>query len=297
MSSSSRASAGLAAIAVAAVCLLMFVVAAGGASTAIAGSGSRAVPGQDVPVQNLAAFKQNPAQANNLYVPITPCRIVDTRNAGGKLTSGTTRNYVVAGAAGFTAQGGNPAGCGIPSAATAIAANLTANGPTASGYLRAWPSNVSTEPNATVLTYLVGPGNISGATLPITPGVVQSLTVRNHTGTTDLVIDVTGYYEPQMHGMVAPASSSDTTHNAPIFAGSARIVSATNPSTGVYVVTFDSTITYCTPIVDTYNAGSGIYGAAYAFSGTTATVFTWYLNSTTHVETPFSYYFYIVVVC
>jgi hypothetical protein len=297
MSSSSRLSAGLVAIAVAAVCVVMSVIGAAGGSTSIAGSARRAVPGQEVPSQNLAAFKQNPAQTNNLYVPITPCRVVDTRLAGGKFVSGTTRTYLIAGTTGFAAQGGNASGCGIPPAATAVAANLTANGPSVGGYLRAWPSTISTEPNATVLTYLAGPGNISGATLSIAPGVAQSLTVRNHSGTTDLVIDVTGYYEPQMHGMVSPSSTSDSTHNAPIFAGSSRIVSATNPSTGVYVVTFDSTITYCTPIVDTYNAGSGIYGAAYAFSGNTATVFTWYLSATTHVETLYSYYFYITVVC
>ena len=84
---------------------------------------------------------------------------------------------------------------------------------------------------------------------------------------------------------------------SPLAAGSGSILSATNPSAGVSAVTFDRDITYCTPMVDTYNAGSGVYGAAYAFAGNSATVFTWYLNSTTHAEVPYSFYFYIDVVC
>lgn len=121
------------------------------------------------------------------------------------------------------------------------------------------------------------------------PGTGTAITVKNYTSTTHVVLDVSGYYMPKMHGLVAPGGT--------IYAGSGSILSATNPSAGVYSVTFDRNITYCTPMVDTYNAGAGIYGAAYAFSGNTASVFTWYLNSTTHVEVPYSFYFYIEVVC
>lgn len=265
---------------------------------AVAGSAGREVPYQTFPAQQvLANLKLAPAQTNSIFVPITPCRIMDTRVAGGKFADGQTRTYVVGGTTGFPAQGGNSGGCGIPLAATAIAANIQANSPSGNGYVRAWPASVATEPNATVMSYPNGIGITGASILSITPGIAASLKVRNHSGTAHLLIDATGYYEPQMHGMVSPASSGDSTHNAPIYAGSSRIVSATNPQNGVYVVTFDSNITYCTPIVDTYNAGSGIYGAAYAFSGSTATVFTWYLNTTTHQEVPFSFYFYIAIVC
>lgn len=68
-------------------------------------------------------------------------------------------------------------------------------------------------------------------------------------------------YMPRMHGMVSPGGA--------IYAGSPSLLSATNPSPGVYTVTFDRDITYCTPIVDPYNAGLGVYGAAWAFSANT----------------------------
>ena len=74
-------------------------------------------------------------------------------------------------------------------------------------------------------------------------------------------------------------------------------MSATNPSPGVYQVRFDGSILYCTPMINTYNAGPAIYGAAYALSNDTATVYTWYLSSTTHVEVSYSFYFYIYLAC
>src|SRR4051812_43544521 len=52
--------------------------------------------------------------------PIPPCRIVDTRHAGGKLVAGAPRGFIAAGTAGFDAQGGAVNGCGVPKAATAI---------------------------------------------------------------------------------------------------------------------------------------------------------------------------------
>src|SRR4051812_37924486 len=48
-----------------------------------------------VPYQNVAALKAAalaPSQTNTVYVPVTPCRLVDSRAAGGKLSPGTTRS-------------------------------------------------------------------------------------------------------------------------------------------------------------------------------------------------------------
>lgn len=247
-----------------------------------------APPRESPPAQNLDAMALATAQTNTLFVGITPCRIVDTRKAGGRLGKNAVRTFVVAGTTGFSAQGGAAGGCGIPASATAVAASLTSVKPKKNGYLRAWPATAA-EPGTTSVSYVKKQSTTAGSTLAVTPGAAGALKVRNTGGPTDLTVDVTGYYLPQMHGMVAPGG--------PIYAGSSRIVSATNPSAGVYQVTFDGPITYCTPMVDTYNAGSGVYGAAYAFSGSTATVYTWYISSTTHVEVPYSFYFYISVVC
>lgn len=270
-------------------------VVAGGTGAAIKGTAVREAPVQSGIAQRLEALVQASAQTNTMYVAVTPCRVVNTTKAGGRMAKGATRTVYVSGSTGFPAQGGKPGGCGVPTGATAVTASVMGGQPAGSGTITAYPAG-ATLPTAITLHLNGGVTSNTGVTLGIRPGTAKQLTIHT-SAATHVVIDVTGYYLPQLHGMVAPASSSDPTHNAPIFAGSSRIVSATNPSAGVYVVTFDSNITYCTPVVDTYNAGSGIYGAAYAFSGNTATVFTWYLSSTTHQETLFSYYFYITIIC
>jgi hypothetical protein len=272
--------------------LLVTPAVAGGAGAQLGARGRGAVPYQNAAAIEAAAL--SPSQTNTVYVPVTPCRLVDSRAAGGKLGNGTTRSFAVYGNSGFGGQGGNGSGCGIPAAATSITVSITAVGPSAAGWMLAYPAG-SAMPNASVLNYNGGLTTNSGATVPIKPNANPGLTVTNYGGVTDLIIDVSGYYAPQMHGMVSPATPPST--DAPIYSGTSRIVSATNPSAGVYLVTFDTDITYCTPVVQTYNAGSGVYGVAYNFNGNVARVYTWYLSATTHVEVMSSFYFYIEVIC
>ena len=138
-----------------------------------------------------------------------------------------------------------------------------------------------------MLSYLKGLSGDTGATIPIQAETAHSLKVTNHVGPTQLIIDVSGYYHQQMEGMISPTGG--------IYAGSDRIASATVLGTGEYQVTFDTDVSDCTPMIDTYN--QYVYGSAYAFNGTHVTVFTWSLNSTTHLETAASDYFYITVNC
>ncbi|MBN9106671.1 MAG: hypothetical protein J0I14_16895 [Propionibacteriaceae bacterium] len=249
---------------------------------------------QPAPRQNgraIQAAALAPGSTTTDFVPIAPCRIADTRHGSGangrKFAKNVARSYAVTGTTGFEQQGGKPGGCAIPVTAKAVALNATVVSPSRKGNLRIWQAGQA-EPAASFLNY--GSFTMSGSgVVMLRPGTGAAITVKNYTSTTHVVLDVTGYYMPKMHGLVAPGGS--------IYAGSGSILSATNPSAGVYAVTFDRDITYCTPMVDTYNAGSGVYGAAYAFAGNSATVFTWYLNSTTHAEVPYSFYFYIDVVC
>jgi hypothetical protein len=138
-----------------------------------------------------------------LYVPITPCRIIDTRLAGGKVNASEVRDYRVAGTAGFDAQGGKSGGCGIPiGASTPLAAavmlNFVAVQPEGSGDLRSWPFGQSV-PLAAVLTYdNLGPffSISNGIVVPITGvnSVAADLSVRADFNRTHLVVDVTGYF-------------------------------------------------------------------------------------------------------
>jgi hypothetical protein len=148
------------------------------------------------PTEDVAPAKQAAAPAR--YVAITPCRIVDTRYGTG--TNGTpfstlqTRTYYVGGTVGFAPQGGTSGGCGIPVGATALAATFLVVGPSGGGRVHAWP-NGQAEPNATTYYYGSHTGS-SGTTVSINAASAYALKVRNYSATTDLVIDVTGYYAP-----------------------------------------------------------------------------------------------------
>ena len=137
-----------------------------------------------------------------LYVPIPPCRIIDTRLAGGALAANSTRAFKVNGTDEFQTQGGNQGGCGIPvdaavPQATAAVLNFVAVGPQGPGDLRAWAFGQS-EPLAAVLNYSNVPGlNIAnGVVVPIAGSSMYTddLNVATDVSGTHLVVDVTGYF-------------------------------------------------------------------------------------------------------
>ena len=77
-----------------------------------------------------------------MYTPVTPCKIVDTRNtSGGRIGASTQRNFYVRGNGGtIAAQGGNPAGCPSPLGEPLAAhINMSAVDPTGKGNLQAFP--------------------------------------------------------------------------------------------------------------------------------------------------------------
>jgi hypothetical protein len=142
------------------------------------------------------------SQSDLVFVPVPPCRIIDTRLAGGVIGPGTTRAFVVTGTAGFTAQGGNSGGCGIPQGAStplaaAVSINFVAVGPQGPGDMSAWPYG-QTRPNSSIINYAnVGGLNIAnGLVVPIAGVSTQpdDLNVQAHVSGAYLVADVTGYF-------------------------------------------------------------------------------------------------------
>ncbi len=150
------------------------VLALGLTGVAVASGASQVSPGQESqvkPVSPAAPAVQPMTNAPDVvafsqYVPIRPCRIVDTRATGVRIPAGATKEFHVTGTAGFSPQGGHSLGCGIPHGASAVAVNLTATSATTPGIVRTWPAD-QTPPNATVLTYDRGLSTGTGATLPI----------------------------------------------------------------------------------------------------------------------------------
>jgi chitodextrinase len=134
------------------------------------------------------------------YYAITPCRLVDTRNAngpqGGPILGGTlTRSFPVAGL------------CSIPTTAKAASLNVTTVGTNGSGNIRFWPYGI-TMPLVATMNFDAGePAIANGAIVPLasyaptTPGdpttnfSISSYLAIQAGYTAHLVIDVTGYFQ------------------------------------------------------------------------------------------------------
>lgn len=131
------------------------------------------------------------AQTN--FVPITPCRVVDTRNATGPfggpaLVANATRSFTIPAAA-----------CSLPvAAAYAFNVTLVPSGPV--GYLTMWPSG-ATMPLAAVMNDLQGDIQGNAATIAASASGAVSVFVTNPT---HLVVDVYGYYLPGAAGPAGP---------------------------------------------------------------------------------------------
>jgi hypothetical protein len=136
-------------------------------------------------------------QADLVYTPVVPCRIIDTRLTGVPLTAGFPRDFVVAGDA--SAQGGQP-NCGIPyGPATAAVINFVAIGPAGPGDLRVTPAGAPL-PLASILNYSPLPGlNIANGLVvtmcdPSAGACLSDITILADVSGTDVVADVQGYF-------------------------------------------------------------------------------------------------------
>jgi hypothetical protein len=141
---------------------------------------------------------------NLIYTSIQPCRLFDTRVAGGALVANTSRQFNAVGVSSpgsLSSQGGNPNGCPIPGFVTAgipqvqaVAINLTVVTPSGTGVLQAWPSDQS-KPNASVLNFTAAEVVLAnGAVLPVRQDVQGGdITLVSNVGT-QVLADVQGYY-------------------------------------------------------------------------------------------------------
>jgi hypothetical protein len=126
-----------------------------------------------------------------VYTAVTPCRIVDTRVAGGAFGSGVTRTFDVDGAT-FAAQGGVNASCNVPlGVAAATALTITVTDPTGPGYITAW--GLGAQPLSSVINYVAGQTVANTTIVPVVPGGGNDFSIFASAGT-HVVIDVAGYF-------------------------------------------------------------------------------------------------------
>jgi hypothetical protein len=125
--------------------------------------------------------------AQNLaFYPVTPCRIADTRHAAGtfggpSLAPAVARDIPVPASS-----------CGIPAAAQAYAFNMTVVPSGSLSFLATWPAG-SPQPTVSTLNAFTGEVTSNAAIVPA--GLNGAITVYA-TNTTDLVIDINGYFAP-----------------------------------------------------------------------------------------------------
>jgi hypothetical protein len=119
------------------------------------------------------------------FVPVTPCRIVDTRNwagpfGGPTMTAGSTRSFAVPQSA-----------CPIPITAQAYSLNVTVVPQGPLGYLSLWPTG-QTQPYVSTLNSWGGGVVANAAIVPAGNGGSVSVFVSNPS---DVILDINGYFD------------------------------------------------------------------------------------------------------
>lgn len=131
-----------------------------------------------------------------VLVPIAPCRIIDTRVAGGAIAANTTRDFDVSVTGSYSFQGGEANDCnGAGSAGSYAAAviNFTVVTPTAAGYVTAFPLG-TTQPLAATVNYTAGDIRGNLAVVKLDQGAsANELSVYTF-AQTHLVADIVGYF-------------------------------------------------------------------------------------------------------
>jgi hypothetical protein len=146
-------------------------------------------PAQNTNYDHFAGFATRIAavQPQVLFVPVAPCRLVDTRVGSGKtglfgppvISANTTRDFPI------------PSGsCSIPSSAVAYSLNITAFPRGYLGYITIWPAGQHT-PVASTLNSWDGRIVANAAVVPAgTAGAVSFFA----SDAVDLTVDITGYF-------------------------------------------------------------------------------------------------------
>ncbi|GAA2142687.1 hypothetical protein GCM10009760_28100 [Kitasatospora kazusensis] len=113
--------------------------------------------------------------ADSFFTPVAPTRLVDTRTA--KSTLGPDGKLVVP--------------TGAPAGTSAAVLNVTSTGSTTGGYLTVWADG-TTKPGTSNLNFTAGQTVPNHVTTPVAEN--GGIDIYNHTGNTDVVADLFGYF-------------------------------------------------------------------------------------------------------
>ena len=119
------------------------------------------------------------------FVPVTPCRIVDTRLpygpfGGPYLSAGSSRSFAIP-----------QSSCNVPSSAVAYSLNVTVVPRAGLGYLTIWPTGEA-QPLVSTLNSADGRIKANAAIVPAGAGNAVSVYVSD---ATDVILDIDGYFQ------------------------------------------------------------------------------------------------------
>jgi hypothetical protein len=151
------------------------------AGACVVGTDQRGIPRPQGPACDLGAVEVVvPTPATDFFT-LTPCRRVDTRS-GSPLGCGANTTFTLTGGA-----------CGVPSGATAVAANVTVTQPSAQGNVNVFPAGAS-PPQTAIVNYVAGATRGNNAIIPLSAS--GQVAVRcSPSGSTHVIIDVNGYFQ------------------------------------------------------------------------------------------------------
>ncbi len=127
------------------------------------------------------AARADAAPATAAYRPLTPCRLLDTRED--RRTKPTARESLLLAVRGQ---------CGVATDATAVAITVTVTEAAGAGFITAWPSG-EPMPLASTANYLVGETRANAALLSLGVGGNLALFASN---SVHIVIDISGEFSP-----------------------------------------------------------------------------------------------------
>jgi hypothetical protein len=134
-----------------------------------------------------------------VFTAVTPCRILDTRVAGGAIGANSSRAFLglaVNAGANFSSQGGSATNCNVAAVgASAIVINVTAVTPSGAGFATVYKSGES-RPLAASVNYTAG----AIVNNSVVVGVPNPLAITDFIIYTfaqaDYVVDIVGYFSP-----------------------------------------------------------------------------------------------------
>jgi hypothetical protein len=114
------------------------------------------------------------------FVPVTPCRVVDTRGKGGAMGTAETRSFAIP-----------QSGCQIPPTAQAYSLNVTVVPRGLLSYLTLWP----TGQNQPFVSTLNSFGGLVVANAALVPAGLNGAVSVYVTDPTDVILDINGYFD------------------------------------------------------------------------------------------------------